>query len=66
VEEIQAIEEEEESEEQYEKDCHTLVTSDVRELSVIRRAFRAKEVLLEPSQREQIFHAQCTIGSKDY
>jgi len=38
---IQAIEEEE-NEEQYNEDDHTLVTSDVRELLVIREPFTSK------------------------
>ena len=63
MEEIQAIKEEEEEEEN-EEDDPTLVTSDVRELLVIRRALHDKEVPLELIQREQIFHTRCTIGSK--
>jgi len=63
VEEIQAIQEEG-SEEEYKEDDPTLVTPDVGELLVIRRAVHAKEVPLKPNQREQIFHTQCTIGSK--
>jgi len=63
VKEIQAIKEKE-SEEEYEEDDHTLVTPDVGELLVIQRALHAKEIALEPSQREQIFHTCCTIGGK--
>jgi len=63
VEEIQAIEEKE-CEEEYEEDGHPLVTPDVGEFLVIRRAFHAKEVPLEPSQREKIFHTWCTVGGK--
>lgn len=38
-----------------------MVTPDVGELLVIQRALHVKEIHLEPSQREQIFHTQCTI-----
>jgi len=55
VKEIQAIEEAE-SKEEYKEDDHTLVTRDVRKLLVIRRVIHAKEVPVELSQREQIFH----------
>ena len=34
------------------------------ELLVIQRALHAKEVPLEPSQRQQIFHTQHTIRGK--
>jgi len=55
VEEIQALEEET-SEEEFEEEDHTLVTPNFGQLLVIRRALHAKEVPLEPTQREQIFH----------
>jgi len=63
VEEIQALEEET-SEEEFEEENRTLVTPDVGELLVIRRALHAKEVPFEPTQREQIFFTQGTIGGK--
>ena len=63
MEEIQALEEET-SEEEFEEEDHTLFTPDVGELLVIRRALHAKEVPLEPTQREQIFHTRCTIWAK--
>jgi len=63
VEEIQAIEGEE-SKEEYKEEDHTLLTPDVRELLVIQKVRHAKEVPLEPSQREQILHTRCTIGGK--
>jgi len=63
VEKIQAIREET-SKEEFEEEEHTLVTPDVGKLLVIWRALHAKEVPLEPNQREQIFHTRCTIGSK--
>jgi len=63
LEEIQAIEEKK-SEEKHEEDDHALVTPGVGELLVIRRALHAKEVPLEPSQREQIFYTRCTITGK--
>ena len=63
VEEIQSLEEEI-SEEEFEEEDHTAATSDVGELLVIRRALYAKEVPLEPSQRERIFHTWYTIGGK--
>ena len=63
MEEIQVIKEGE-SEEEYEEDDHTLVTLDVGELLVIRRALHTKEVPLEPSQREQILHTCCTARGK--
>jgi len=65
VKEIQAIEEEE-SEEEYEGDDPTLVTSNVGELLGIRRALHAKDIPLKPSQRNQIFHTWCIIGHKVY
>ena len=63
VKEIQALEEET-SEEEFDEEDHTTVTSDVGELLVIRKALHAKEVPLEPTQREQIFHTRCTIRGK--
>jgi len=63
VEEIQALEEKT-SEEEFEEEDHTIATPDVGELLVIRRVLHAKEVPLEPTQREQIFHSRCTIGGK--
>jgi len=48
VKEIQAIEEEE-CEEEFKEDNHTLVTFDIGELLVIRRALLAKEVPFERS-----------------
>ena len=61
IKEIQALKEET-SNETFEIEVHTLVTSDVGELLVIQRAFHIKKVLLGPIQREQIFHMRCTIG----
>ena len=60
---IQAIEEED-SEEEFEENNHTLITLNVGELLVIRRVLHVEKVPLEPSQKEQIFHTQYTIGSK--
>jgi len=51
VEETQAIEEED-SEEEIEEEDHALVTPDVGELLLSQRALHAKNVPLEPSQRE--------------
>ena len=65
VEEIQALEEET-NEEEFEKEDHTIVTSNVGELFVIPRALYAKEVPLQPTQRKQIFNTRCTIGGKLY
>ena len=50
MEEIQPIEEQE-SEEENEKNDHTLVTFDVGELLAILRAVHAKVVPLEPGQK---------------
>jgi len=63
IEEIQGLEEET-SEEECKEEYHTVVTTDVGALLVIRRALHAEEVPLEPTQREQIFHTRCTIGDK--
>jgi len=63
VEEIQTIQEEV-TEEEFEEEDHTLITLNVGELLVIQSALPAKEVPLEPSQREKIFHTQCTIRGK--
>ena len=41
-----------------------MITPDVGQLSVIQRAIDAKEVPLEPSQREKLFHTRCTIRGK--
>ena len=60
---IQAIEEDN-SEEEFEEEDHTVVTLDVGELLVIKRAPHDKEVPLEPSQRKQIFHTRYTVGDK--
>jgi len=65
VEDIQALEEET-REEEFEEEDHTILTLDVGKLLVIRRSLHAKEVPLEPSQREQIFHTRCTIGGKRF
>jgi len=49
--EIQPIKEEE-SEEEFKEEDHTVVTPNVGKLLVIQRALHAKEVPLAPSQRE--------------
>jgi len=59
---IQALEEET-SEVEFVEEDQTVITPDVGELLVIRRALHAKEVPLEPSQREQIFYTRCIIGA---
>ena len=55
MEEIQATKEEE-SEEEYKEYGHTLVTPNVRELSVIWRAFHAKEDPLNLAKGSKIFN----------
>jgi len=55
VEELQAIKEEANKEE-FDEEDYILFTPNVRELLVIQRALHAKELPLESSQREQIFH----------
>ena len=62
---IQAIKEES-NEEQVKNDVHTLFTSYVGELFIIRRALHAKEVLLKPNQREQIFNNRYIVRGKVY
>ena len=52
------------SEEEFDETDQTLVTWNVGELLVIRRALHVKEVPLEPSERKKIFHTQCSIRAK--
>jgi len=57
VEKIQTPEEET-SDKDLEADDHILITPNVRELLVIRRAFHMQQVPRELSQRGKIFRAQ--------
>jgi len=63
VEEIQAIEEKS-SEEEVQNNVPILVTPDVGELLVIRRALHPNKAPLKYHQREKIFHTRCTIRGK--
>jgi len=65
VKEIQVIEEATSEEKVVDTD-QTLITPNVGELLVIRRAVHVQEAHTpcEPSQREKIFHTRCTVGGK--